>query len=140
MEKLAQVGVGPRRSRPLQLAIDTTLVSLGSCQWSPLVSVLTWKALLSPKPVVKQCSQSSRVIMAVPGWLFSQLRLEAVGRRIVPSPKRSRVPPRLHVVNWLAQSQFLFDFGLFVLGVQGWGLVVVSHSDTSSKKKDFLQN
>ena len=45
---------------------------------SPGVSALTWTALLSPKPVVSGSAlvQSSRAIMAAPGWLFLQLRLE----------------------------------------------------------------
>ena len=55
---------------------------------SPGVSVLTWTALLSPKPVVSSSAliQNSRAITAAPSWLFSQLRSEAVGqRRLVPS-------------------------------------------------------
>ena len=55
---------------------------------SPGVSVLTWTAPPSPKPVVSSSAliQSSQAIMAALGWLFSQLRPEAVGqRRLVPS-------------------------------------------------------
>ena len=52
---------------------------------SPGVSVFTWTVPLLPK-TSSALIQSPRAIMAAPGWLFSQLKSEAVGqRRLVPS-------------------------------------------------------
>ena len=99
---------------PLFNGAHSPLTPHGSLLFVPPVSPASVcsrrTAPFSPKPVA--LIQNSRAIMAAPGWLFSQLRSEAVGQRLVPSlvswPERRRAlyfessPVQL----WVATEKF----------------------------------